>query len=88
MSISVLSSEAITEQGIITAQDLYDSVPGITYDVGIGDRNSSQPAVRGIQAIQIATTLQKVNTFVDGIPMLGQVGSLTFSGIEQVEVYR
>jgi len=88
VSISVVSKDVLTEQGIVNMQDLYDAVPGITYDVGIGDRNSSQPAVRGIQASTIATTLQKVNSFIDGIPMLGQIGSLTFNGIEQVEVYR
>ena len=88
VSISVFSAASLIEQGIITQQDLFDSTPGLTYDTATGDRNSSQPAVRGVQSNEIATTLQKVNSFVDGIPMLGQVGSLSFAGIDQVEIYR
>ena len=88
VSISVFDAELIEDAGIITQQDLFDATPGLSYDTATGDRNSSQPAVRGIQSNEIATTQQKVNSFIDGLPMLGQVGSLTFSGIEQVEIYR
>lgn len=88
VSISVLSASMIQEQGIISQQDLFDATPGLSFDTATGDRNSSQPAVRGVQSNEIATTQQKVNSFIDGLPLLGQVGSLTFSGIEQVEVYR
>eukprot|EP00903_Cladosiphon_okamuranus_P004451 g4449.t1 len=88
VSISVISSSLIEEAGIISQQDLFDATPGLSFDTATGDRNSSQPAVRGVQSNEIATTQQKVNSFVDGLPMLGQVGSLTFSGIDQVEVYR
>lgn len=88
VSISVFGADQIEEAGIFNQQDLFDATVGLSYDTATGDRNSSQPAVRGIQSNEIATTQQKVNSFVDGLPMLGQVGSLTFSGIDQVEVYR
>lgn len=88
VSISVLTADDIKRAGIINQQDLFDATVGLSYDTATGDRNSSQPAIRGIQSNEIATTQQKVNSFVDGLPMLGQVGSLTFAGIEQVEVYR
>ena len=88
VSISVLTADDIRKAGIINQQDLFDATVGLSYDTATGDRNSSQPAIRGIQSNEIATTQQKVNSFIDGLPMLGQVGSLTFAGIEQVEVYR
>jgi iron complex outermembrane receptor protein len=88
VSISVFNADMIEEAGIISQQDLFDATVGLSYDTATGDRNSSQPAIRGIQSNEIATTQQKVNSFIDGLPMLGQVGSLTFSGIDQVEIYR
>lgn len=88
VSISVFSADEIRKAGIINQQDLFDATVGLSFDTATGDRNSSQPAVRGIQSNEIATTQQKVNSFIDGVPMLGQVGSLTFSGIDQVEIYR
>ncbi len=88
VSISVLDAGLIENAGVWNQQELFDLTPGLTFDTATGDRNSSQPAVRGIQSNEIATTQQKVNSFIDGIPMLGQVGSLTFQGIDQVEVYR
>lgn len=88
VSISVLTADDLLEEGITSQQELFDATPGLSFDTATGDRNSAQPAVRGVQSNEIATTQQKVNSFIDGMPMLGQVGSLQFSGIEQVEVYR
>ena len=88
VSISVWSANNLEEAGISSQQDLFDSTPGLSFDTATGDRNSAQPAVRGVQSNEIATTQQKVNSFIDGLPMLGQVGSLTFQGVDQVEIYR
>jgi len=88
VSISVWSANNLEEAGIASQQELFDSTPGLSFDTATGDRNSAQPAVRGVQSNEIATTQQKVNSFIDGLPMLGQVGSLTFQGIDQVEIYR
>ena len=88
VSISVFRAAALAEQGITSLQDLYDATPGLSYDMAFGDRNSAQPGIRGVQSNEVATTQQKVITFVDGLPFVGQVGSLGFYGVEQVEVYR
>ena len=87
VSISAFTQDDLVEQGITNLQKLYEATPGLTFDTAHGDRNSSQPAVRGVQSTRVLSTLQKVTTFVDGIPMAGQVASLTFTGIDQVEVY-
>ena len=88
VSISVFRAAALAEQGITSLQDLYDATPGLSYDIAFGDRNSAQPGIRGVQSNEVATTQQKVITFVDGLPFVGQVGSLGFYGVDQVEVYR
>ncbi len=88
VAISAFSQADLVEQGITNLQKLYEATPGLTFDTAHGDRNSSQPAVRGVQSTRVLSTLQKVTSFVDGIPMAGQVASLTFAGIDQVEVYR
>lgn len=88
VSISVWSSANLKDAGILTQQDLFDATPGLTFDSVNGDRNSSNPSIRGVQAAEVTTTLQKVNTFIDGIPLLGQANAITFSGVDRVEVYR
>ncbi len=89
VAISAFTQDDLVERGITDLQDLYDATPGLTFDTaGHGDRNSSQPAIRGVQSSRVASTLQKVTTFVDGMPMVGQVANLTFSGLDQIEVYR
>ena len=88
VAISVFSENEIAEQGISSLQELYDATPGLTLDIAFGDRNSAQPGVRGVQSNEIATSQQKVTTFIDGLPFLGQVGSLGFFGVDQVEIYR
>jgi len=89
VSISAFTQADLIERGITDIQKLYDAIPGLTFDTaGHGDRNSSQPAIRGVQSSRVASTLQKVTTFIDGMPMVGQVANLTFAGLEQIEVYR
>jgi outer membrane receptor protein involved in Fe transport len=88
VAITTFSQDYLVESGITNLQKLYEATPGLTFDTAHGDRNSSQPAIRGIQSNRVLSTLQKVSSFVDGIPMSGQVASLTFAGIDQVEVYR
>jgi outer membrane receptor protein involved in Fe transport len=89
VSVSAFTQNDLVEQGINDLQNLYDATPGLTFDTaGHGDRNSSQPAVRGVQSSRVASTLQKVTTFVDGMPMVGQVANLSFTGLDQIEVYR
>jgi len=88
VAISVWSAKSLKEQMIITQRELFDATPGLTYDTFTGDRNSSQPGIRGVQSNEIATTQQKVNSFIDGLPLLGQAGSLSFWEVDRVEIYR
>lgn len=90
VSISVMNSELLDAAGIATQQDLFDMTPGLEYDDGnnFGDRNAGAPGIRGIQSLEIASTRQKATSFLDGMPMNGQAGSLQFVDVERVEVYR
>jgi iron complex outermembrane receptor protein len=90
VSISVVNSDLIDAAGIANQQDLFDMTPGLVYDDGnnFGDRNAGAPGIRGIQSLEIASTRQKATSFLDGMPMNGQGGSLQFVDVERVEVYR
>lgn len=88
VSISVWTSSALQDAGIVDAQSLFDATPGLTFDTVNGDRNSANPGIRGVQATEVSTVLQKVNTFVDGTPILGQANSISFNGVDQIEIYR
>ena len=51
VSISAFTRDELMERGITDIQKLYDATPGLTFDTaGHGDRNSSQPAIRGVQS--------------------------------------
>jgi iron complex outermembrane recepter protein len=87
VAISVFTGQGLEEAGIQTARDLYANTPGLNYDTGF-DQNAATPAIRGVVSNEIATYRQKVTTFLDGMPILGQQGSVPFSAIQQVEVLR
>ncbi len=88
VAISVVSDELIGEAGIFDAQDLFDSAVGFEYDTGWGDRNTATPGVRGVQGNGLGVTQQKMNSFLDGFPLVGQQGSLGFVDVQRVELYR
>ena len=88
MPISVFNATELAERGILTQQDLFDATPSLTFDINTDGRQGVNPGVRGVQSDLIATNQQKVNNFVDGLPMLGSSGVLQFDGIQSVEVYR
>ena len=87
VSISVISDSLIDEAGIVEPRDFFEMTPGVDFDTN-GDRNNATPAVRGIQAKATATTRQKVMSFIDGLPLVGAQGTMQFTGIERVEVFR
>ncbi len=87
VSISVISSSLIDEAGIIEPRDFFELTPGVDFDTN-GDRNNATPAVRGVQSTATATTRQKVMSFIDGLPLVGAQGTMQFTGIERVEVFR
>lgn len=87
VAISVFTGDALQQAGILSTRDLYSATPGLNYDTGF-DQNAGTPAIRGVVSQEIATYRQKVTTFLDGMPILGQQGTVPFNAIEQVEVLR
>ena len=87
VAISVFTGEGLRQAGILSTRDLYAYTPGLNYDTGF-DQNAATPAIRGVVSNEIATYRQKVTTFLDGMPILGQQGSVPFQTIDQVEVLR
>ena len=61
--------------------------PGISFDQ-VQDRQGSRPSVRGVQSQAQNPVRQKVTSFIDGVPVLGQTGSLQFVGVDQINVLR
>jgi len=88
ISISVFGGQELQDRGILSQGDLFEATPGLTFDINTDGRQGVNPGVRGVQSELIATNQQKVNSFIDGLPMLGSTGVLQFDGIESVEVYR
>jgi outer membrane receptor protein involved in Fe transport len=87
VAISVFGGDALQQAGVLSARDLYAVTPGLNYDTGF-DQNAATPAIRGVVSNEIATYWQKVTTFLDGMPILGQQGTVPFTAIQQVEVLR
>lgn len=87
VSISVVSGDFINEAGIRDQYDLFQLTPGINYGEE-RDRNGARPGVRGVQAQNQNPLRQKVSVFIDGMPVLGNIGSMQFAGLERVEVLR
>lgn len=87
VSATVITSETISGAGLLTQKDLFDLTPGLHYDEG-GSRNTALPSVRGVQSNEEATNRTKVTAFIDGMPLLGAQGSIAFTNLQQIEVYR
>jgi outer membrane receptor protein involved in Fe transport len=87
VSISVISADFINESGIRDQFDLFQLTPGINYGEA-RDRNGARPGIRGVQAQNQSALRQKVSVFIDGMPVLGNYGSMQFAGLERVEVLR
>lgn len=90
VSISVVTSDFLAEQNVLTQGDLAELIPGLTYNQGggpINDRTAALPSIRGVASTEIATNFTKVASFIDGMPILGSIGSINIGGATQVEVY-
>ena len=87
VSISVITSDLLIESGIRDAYDLFEMTPGINWEQA-QDRQGSRPSVRGVQTAAQNPVRQKVTSFLDGMPLLGQQGGLQFVGVDRVEVMR
>ncbi len=88
VSISVFNATLLADAGIDQQDDLFAATPGLDYGNWNGTRTDNNPGVRGVQSELRASNQQKVASFIDGMPMNGNTGTLSFSGIDAVEVYR
>ena len=88
VAITVMNQDFIREAGIFNTQDMFDAAVGFEYDSGWGSRNTSKPGVRGVQGNGLGVTQQKMNSFMDGFPLVGQQGSIPFNDVAAVELYR
>lgn len=88
VSISVFDITALEDQGIDSQDDLFAATPGLDYSNFNGTRDGNNPGVRGVQSDLRASNQQRVTSFLDGMPMQGNQGTLQFFGIDAVEVYR
>jgi|SaaInl5LU_22_DNA_1037371.scaffolds.fasta_scaffold09452_1 iron complex outermembrane recepter protein len=88
ISISVFNAEALGAQGINSEDDLFAATPGLDYSNFNGSRQANNPGVRGVQSDLRASNQQKVTSFIDGTPILGNSGTIQFAGVDAVEVYR
>ncbi len=87
VSISVISGDLIREAGFLDQYDLYELVPGISYDQS-HDRQGVRASVRGVGTAAQNPIRAKLTSFIDGVPVLGQTGALQFSGVQRIEVMR
>lgn len=88
VSISVFDEDLLFQAGIATQDDLFAATVGLDLGIRNGTRTDNSPGVRGVQSTVRLASQQKVNSFIDGLPMLGNTGTLTFAGVDAVEVYR
>jgi len=87
VSVSVLSGDLLMDPSVVDQFDLYELTPGISYDQA-QDRQGARASVRGVWTRAQNPIRAKVTSFIDGVPVLGQTGSLQFAGMERVEVMR
>ena len=87
VSISVMNADYLAQAGILDQWDLFAETPGIVYDEA-RDRLGGRPSIRGVSTEAQNFLSQKSGAFLDGTPLLGNTGSLQFSGVERIEVLR
>ena len=87
VAITALSGDYLAEAGVLDQYDLFGEIPGIQYDEA-RDRLGARPSIRGVSTENQNILYQKSSAFLDGTPLLGNTGSLQFSGVERVEVLR
>lgn len=87
ISITSVTSEDLEKQGIADVATFVNTVPGVNY-AEQRDRNSGLPGIRGVKSTEISPNRQKVSTFYDGKPVLGNQSVAQFTDVERIEVYR
>ena len=90
VTVDVISSEMLDEAGVNDLYDLFGLVAGIDFEDPNGDRNGANPAIRGVQAAGTGANIvnRRANSFLDGMPLTGQQGTIRFIDSQSVEVYQ
>lgn len=87
LTITAVTSDAITAAGIRDIKHLSTMTPGFHFD-NAGSRQNSQPRMRGMDINTANPTRQNASFFIDGIYMPGSTQTLDFSEFERVEVIK
>lgn len=89
VTISVISADLLNEAGVNDLYDLFGLVAGVDIEDPNGDRNGANPAIRGVQAGGNGANItnRRVNSFLDGMPLTGQQGTIRFIDTSAVEFY-
>ena len=87
VAVSVITGDYAREAGILDQYDLLAEIPGIQYDQ-TRDRLGARPSIRGVSTTDQNVLFQTTSVFLDGMPLLGNVGSLPLTGVERIDVLR
>src|SRR5487761_422388 len=87
VTVDVLSSAQIQQQGITSAPELVKSVPGLIFQYLNGQ---ADPYIRGMGSEQTNLTQESsVGVYVDGVYQAGTTSSLTqFADVDRIEVLK
>ena len=89
IAVSALTSDDITQRGVVTLNDLSSSVPGLNVNnnaAGRNDRSFQQVIIRGFTPSQ--ATNPTAALFIDGTPVSSTSAFSTLSDPERVEVLK
>ena len=89
VTISVIGADVLEEAAVNDLYDLFGLVAGVDFEDPNGDRNGANPAIRGVQAggNGAGITNRRANSFIDGLPLTGQQGTIRFIDTQAVEFY-
>ncbi len=90
VSVTAFDSDAISQLGATTLDELARFTPGFSFNSALGRGiNSNRPTVRGLTTIRNGIANSTVAaTFVDGVYLGGSSQSTTFHDLERVEILR
>ena len=87
VSVSALSSDALTERGIHDIQDLDNQVPGFRTS-GEGGKNNTQVVMRGLSRIPLGIGIPAVVTYVNDVPVPGIASNIPTFDLDNIQVLK
>lgn len=87
LTITAITAEDIVAAGISDVAQLSTMTPGFHFEKE-GNRQLSQPRIRGMEMNTANPTRQNASFFIDGVYMPGSMQSLDFGEFERVEVIK